>query len=204
MLVLEPFRYLFMFPLSYKHPKGQADLHCVFMKPHSHSSTCDRKVAGGEEPSAAELDLKQVPEGWRWVVVRWWRRCALWRSLSSCVCCVCVVLCLVSLFGISFPVFAGEIDTSYPSRPCSSATRSLKLFLFPFLVELTVPSFLLPRTSLLFYYSTDSVFLGVFLPPYLTMISLSRWFVSDTFQVFLSRSCTFSSYFLKWTEWLVS
>ena len=45
-----------MFPISYKHPKGQADLHCVFMKPHIHSSTCDRKVAGGEEPSSAELD----------------------------------------------------------------------------------------------------------------------------------------------------
>lgn len=70
MLVLEPFQvFMFMFLLSYKHPKGQADLHCVFMKPHSHSSTCDRKVAGGEEPYAAELDLKQVPEGW-WVVVR--------------------------------------------------------------------------------------------------------------------------------------
>ncbi|KAI4538921.1 hypothetical protein MG293_011188 [Ovis ammon polii] len=50
--------FMFMFLLSYKHPKGQADLHCVFMKPHSHSSTCDRKVAGGEEPSAADLDLK--------------------------------------------------------------------------------------------------------------------------------------------------
>ena len=63
MLVWEPFRYLFMFPLSYKHPQGQADLHCVFMKPHIHSSeccanavTCGRKVAGGEEPSSAELD----------------------------------------------------------------------------------------------------------------------------------------------------
>ena len=104
MLVLEPFRYLFMFPLSYKHPQGQADLHCVFMKPHSHSSTCDRKVAGGEEPSAAELDLKQVPEGWRWVVVRWWRCCAIWRSLS-CVCCVCAVLCFVSFFIWNFLSF---------------------------------------------------------------------------------------------------
>ncbi|XP_045018394.1 ATP-binding cassette sub-family C member 4-like isoform X2 [Bubalus bubalis] len=51
--------------LRYKHPKGQADLHCVFMKPRIHSSTCDRKVAGGEEPSGDELDLKQVPESWR-------------------------------------------------------------------------------------------------------------------------------------------
>ena len=56
-----------MFPLNYKHPKGQADLHCVFMKPHIHSSTCDRKEAAGEKRSAAELDLKQcqrVGSGW--------------------------------------------------------------------------------------------------------------------------------------------
>ena len=67
MLVLEPFRYLFMFPLNYKHPQGQADLHCVFMRPHSHSSACDRKVAGGEKPSAAELDRsrsQRVGGGW--------------------------------------------------------------------------------------------------------------------------------------------
>ncbi|KAI4581561.1 hypothetical protein MJG53_010004 [Ovis ammon polii x Ovis aries] len=38
--------------------------------PHIHSSTCGRTVAGGEEPSGDELDLKQVPEGWKWVVVR--------------------------------------------------------------------------------------------------------------------------------------
>ena len=89
--------------------------------------------------------LKQVPEGWRWAVVRWWRCCAIWRSLSSCVCCVCVVLCLVSLFGISFPFFAGEIDTSYPSRPCSSATRSLKLFLFSFPAGINSPIFSAPQ-----------------------------------------------------------
>ncbi|KAI4565335.1 hypothetical protein MJT46_009678, partial [Ovis ammon polii x Ovis aries] len=62
--------FMFMFPLSYKHPRDQADLHCIFMKPHIHSSTCGRTVAGGEEPSGDELDLKQVPEGWKWVVVR--------------------------------------------------------------------------------------------------------------------------------------
>ena len=72
----------------------------------------------------------------------------------------------------------------------------------PFLVELTAPSFLLPRTSLLFYYSTDSVFLGVFLPPYLTVTSLSKWFVSDTFQVSFSRCCTFSKLLLE-MDWMV-
>ena len=55
MLVLEHFEvFMFMFPLSYKHPKDQADLHCVFMKPHIHSSTCGRTVAGGEEPSESD------------------------------------------------------------------------------------------------------------------------------------------------------
>ena len=72
----------------------------------------------------------------------------------------------------------------------------------PFLVELTAPSFLLPRTSLLFYYSKDSVFLGVFLPPYLTVTSLSKWFVSDTFQVSFSRCCTFSKLLLE-MDWMV-
>ena len=86
--------------------------------------------------------LKQVPEGWRWVVVRWGRYCAVWRSLS-CVCCVCVQFCAwcLSLFGISFPVFAGEIDALYPLRPCSSATRSLKLFLFSFPGGINSPIF---------------------------------------------------------------
>ena len=70
MLLLEPFQVFCSCFQCYKHPQGQADLHCVFMKPHIHSSTCDRKMAGGEEPSAAELDLKQVPEGGKWVVVR--------------------------------------------------------------------------------------------------------------------------------------
>ena len=61
---------MFMLPLSYKHPKGKADLHCVFTKPHIHSSIHDRKVTHGEEPSGDELDLKQVPKGWRWEIVR--------------------------------------------------------------------------------------------------------------------------------------
>ena len=149
MRVLEPFQvFMFMFPLSYKHPKGQVDLHCVFMKPHIHSSTCDRKVASGEEPSGAELDLKQVPEGWRWVIVRWWRCCAIWSSLNFCVCCVCAGLCLVSfsIWNFLFCLCCGEmlliLRGSVPvlldlwSSSCS-----------PFLVELTVPSFPLPITS---------------------------------------------------------
>ena len=127
------------------------------------------------------------------------------KLTELCLLCVCSSVLGVFLY-LEFPflsllereilpIFRGPV----PVLPCPWSSSCS-----PFLVELTAPSFLLPRTSLLFYYSTDSVFLGVFLPPYLTVISLSRWFVSDTFQVFLSRSCTFSSYFLKWTEWLIS
>ncbi|KAJ1077373.1 hypothetical protein K5549_015593 [Capra hircus] len=36
-----------------------------FDQPHSPSSVCDRTVAGDEGPNGDEIDLKQVPEGWR-------------------------------------------------------------------------------------------------------------------------------------------
>ncbi|KAJ1077377.1 hypothetical protein K5549_015654 [Capra hircus] len=36
-----------------------------FDQPHSPSSICDRTVAGDEGPNGDEIDLKQVPEGWR-------------------------------------------------------------------------------------------------------------------------------------------
>ena len=42
----------------------------VFVRPHSPSSICDRTVAGDEGPNGDEIDLKQVPEGWRWVIVQ--------------------------------------------------------------------------------------------------------------------------------------
>ena len=147
MLVLEPFRYLFMFPLSYKHPQGQADVHCVFMRPHSHSSTCDGKVAGGEEPSHAELDWsrsQRVGGGW----LSGDGDVVLFEGHWVLVCVVCVQFCAwcLSLFGISFPVFAGEIDALYPSRPCSSATRSLKLFLFSFPGGINSPIFSAPQS----------------------------------------------------------
>ena len=61
------------------------------------------------------------------------------------------------LFAISFPVCCEEmfliLQGPVPVLPglwISSCSA--------FLVELTVPSFLLPRTSLLFYHSTDTVF----------------------------------------------
>ena len=61
------------------------------------------------------------------------------------------------LFAISFPVCCEEMSLILrgpvpvlPGLWISSCSA--------FLVELTVPSFLLPRTSLLFYHSTDTVF----------------------------------------------
>ncbi|KAI4581553.1 hypothetical protein MJG53_009996 [Ovis ammon polii x Ovis aries] len=59
--------------LRYRHPKGKVDLNYVFVKPHSPSSICERTVAGDEGPDGDEIDLKQVPEGWRWVIVRVFR-----------------------------------------------------------------------------------------------------------------------------------
>ena len=160
---------MFMLPLIYKHPKGQADRPYIFMKPHIHSSTCGRKVAGGEEPSGAELDLKQVPEGWRWVVVRWWGCCAVWSSLSSCVCCVCAGLCLVSFSTWNSLSCLCCGHAPCPSRPCSSATRSLKCFLFSFPVGINSLIFSAPQnfTPILLQHShclqcrVDS---GAFLP----------------------------------------
>ena len=62
--------FISMFPLSYRHPKGKTDLNYVFTKPHSVSSRCDRTVDGDEGPNGDEIDLKQIPEGWRWVIVQ--------------------------------------------------------------------------------------------------------------------------------------
>ena len=42
----------------------------VFIQPHSPSSICDRTVAGDEGSNGDEIDLNQVPEGWRWVIVQ--------------------------------------------------------------------------------------------------------------------------------------
>ena len=58
-----------MLPLSYRHPKGKVDLNYDFIQPHSPSSICDRTVAGDEGPNGDEIHLKQVPEGWMWVIV---------------------------------------------------------------------------------------------------------------------------------------
>ena len=41
----------------------------IFIKPHSLSIVCDRKVAGDARPNGAKLDLKQALEGWKWVIV---------------------------------------------------------------------------------------------------------------------------------------
>ena len=125
-------------------------------------------MAGGEEPSGDELDLKQVPEGWRWVIVKWWRYCAIWSSLSSCVCYMGVVLCLASfsIWNSLSCLCCGEMLLIL-CNPVPVLPGLWSSSCSPFLLELTAPSFLLLRTSLLFYYSKATVFLvdsGAFLP----------------------------------------
>ena len=117
---------------------------------------------------------------------------------------MCVQFCAwcLSLFGISFPFLAGEIDTPYPSRPCSSATRSLKLFLFSFPGGINSPIFSAPQNFSPILLQDRLSLPGCLWSPYLTVTSLSRWFVSDTFQVFLSQCCTFSKLLLK-MDWMV-
>ena len=62
-----------------------------------------------------------------------------------------------------------------------------------FLILLTASFFLFPRILLLFYYSTDTVFLlNSFLPFLFNHHLLGRWFVSDSLQVFLGWYCKFS------------
>ena len=78
-----------------------------------------------------------------------------------CVLCVCRSVLGVFLY-LEFP-FLSLLwrDAPYPSRLCSSATRSLKLFLFSFPGGINSPIFPAPHNFILFYYSTDSVFLVV-------------------------------------------
>ena len=68
----------------------------------------------------------------------------------------------------------------------------------PFPVPFTTPSFLLPSTLFLFYTSLtpSSCWIWVWLF-YPTTTSLGRWFVSNSFQVFLSQHCKFSRLFLE-------
>ena len=42
----------------------------TFIKSHSLSSICGRKVTGDEGHNGDELELRQVPEGWKWVIVQ--------------------------------------------------------------------------------------------------------------------------------------
>ena len=67
-----------------------------------------------------------------------------------------------------------------------------------FPVVFTAPSFLIPSTLILFYYSTLSQLdSGVFCLPYQTTTSLGRWIVPDLLQVFLSQYCKFSKLFVE-------
>ena len=166
-------------------------------------------MAGDEGPNGDEIDLKQVPEGWRWVivqVVRWWRYCAVWRFFS------------LSFFFFFFLVTLHVIALSIWNFLCCHC-REMFLTLrgpvpvlpglwsscFPFPVELTALSFLLPSTSLLFYHNTDTVFPSdsvSFCLPCPTATSLGGEFVPDSLQVFLSQYYEFSKLLLE-LGWMV-
>ena len=59
-----------MFLIRYKHPKSKISLKYDFVKYHRPSSVCDRKETGDVGPNGDKLELKQVPECWRWVIVQ--------------------------------------------------------------------------------------------------------------------------------------
>ena len=86
------------------------------------------------------------------------------------------------------------IDVPYPLRPCSSATRSLKFFLFSFPDVISSLIFSVPQSFtpiLLQHRHCFPVrFLSAF--PVQPSIFLGRWFVSDSLQVFLGCYCKFS------------
>ena len=109
---------------------------------------------------------------------------SLWNFLS-CLCCEEMFIILQG----PVPVLPGLWISS-----CS-----------PFPVELTAQTFLLPSSSLLFYHSTDTVFLldsVSFFLPCPTVTSLGGEFVPDSLQVFLSQYCEFSKLFLE-LGWMV-
>ena len=62
-----------MFLICYKHPKSKISLKYDFVKYHGPCSVYDRKETGDEGPNGDKLELKQVPEGWKWVIVQFVR-----------------------------------------------------------------------------------------------------------------------------------
>ena len=169
-------------------------------------------MAGDKGANGEEIDLKQVPEGWRWVIVqavRWWRCCALWSFFFfpleiSLFFFLWLYMWYFCLFAISFP--AGYEEMFLILRGPVPVLSGLWISsCSAFLVEFTVPSFLLPSTSLLFYHSTDTVFLldsvsFCLLCP--TVTSLGREFIPDLLWVFLSQYCELSKLLLE-LGWVV-
>ena len=81
----------------------QSDFTFTFIKSHSRSSICDRKVTGDEGPNGDEWELRQVPEGWKWVIAV--KACCLKLGEFFCV-GVYLYVRYFSLLEISFPLFA--------------------------------------------------------------------------------------------------
>ena len=114
------------------------------------------------------------------------------------------MLCF-SLLGISFPTFAVK-SCSYPSRPCSSATRSLKLFLLSFPSAINNPIFSAPQhftPILLYHWHCLPVRFGC-LSDFATQPRLpwAGGLYLTQFQVFLSQYCKFSRLLLE-VGWMV-
>ena len=164
-------------------------------------------MSSDEGSNGDELDLKDISGDWRCVVqiVRWWGCCTVWSTLSSFPFSFLVTLCMLFFSTWNF------ISYLYHSKmflilwgPIRVLPDLWSFSCSPFLVELTAPSFLLPRTSLLFHYSTGSVFLGVFLPPTWPWPLWADGLYLTHFRSLLADAAHSPSYFLKWTEWLTS
>ena len=131
--------FISMFPLSYRHPKGKVNLNYVFIKPQSPSSVCDRKETGDDQ-----IKLKQVPEGWRCVivqVVRWWRCCAVWSFFLEFFLILLLLLLFFFFFWWPCVVFFStwKLFPLFAVERCSLSFQALfhcyQQFLFLFLLQ---------------------------------------------------------------------
>ena len=126
-------------------------------------------------------------------------------KLTEFLCLLCVCSPVLGVFIWNFlTCLCWRERYSLFSRPCSSATRFLKLFLFSFPGRINSPIFSAPQNFSPISLQHRLCLPGCLSASYLTVTSLSRWFVSDTFQVSFSRCCTFSKLLLEMTEWLTS
>ena len=146
-----------------------------------------------------------IPEGWRWVIVKWWRYCAIWSSLSSCVCYMGVVLCLASfsIWNSLSCLCCGEMLLILCS-PVPVLPGLWSSSCSPFLSELTEFSAPQNFTPILLQHSHClpgrfgclSAFSTCPWPHWANSLYLTH------FRSSLADAASSPSYFLKWAEWL--